>query len=178
MNTLTQNSDDEIRIYVADLSAYVSGYLHGVWIDATEDLDTIWEKIKELLAASPVCDAEEIAIHDYEGFEGCSIYEYEGIESAHNKAVFIEEHGALGALLLAHTADDIEEAKRVLSEDYHGCFETLADYAREFTEDTSTVPEHLKNYIDYEKMARDWDMNGDIFTIETARDEVHVFSNY
>ena len=30
---------DEIRIYVADLAAYNNGKLHGVWIDATSDLD-------------------------------------------------------------------------------------------------------------------------------------------
>lgn len=34
---------DEIRIYVADLAAYNNGILHGVWIDACDDLDTIEE---------------------------------------------------------------------------------------------------------------------------------------
>ncbi len=178
MNAQTQTPDDEIRIYVADLAAYNAGHLHGVWIDATEDLDTIQDQIDTLLAVSPVDDAEEYAIHDYEGFEGCELYEYEGIESAHDKAVFIEEHGQVGAALLAHTADNFEEATKALDEHYHGCYESLADYAREFTEDTTEIPEHLQYYIDYEKMARDWAWSGDIFTITTARDEVHVFSNF
>jgi antirestriction protein len=177
MNAFTHTSDDEIRIYVADLAAYNAGDLHGIWIDATQELEDIQDQINTMLKASPVEDAEEYAIHDYDGFAGCNIYEYDGLELVHEKAVFIEERGELGARLLAHTADDIEEAKRILSEDYHGCFETLADYAREFTEDTSTVPEHLKNYIDYEKMARDFEC-GDVYTIKTAHEEIHVFSNY
>lgn len=178
MNTSTQTSDNEIRIYIADLAAYNAGHLHGVWIDATENLDTIQGHINTMLAVSPVDDAEEYAIHDYEGFEGCELYEYEDIESAHEKAVFIEEHGELGARLLAHMGDNFEEAKDALEDNYHGCFESLADYAREFTEDTSQIPEHLQYYIDYERMGRDWDMSGDIFTITTTHDEVHIFSNF
>ena len=32
---------EEIRIYVADLAAYNNGKLHGVWINASDDLDDI-----------------------------------------------------------------------------------------------------------------------------------------
>ena len=31
----------EIRIYVADLAAYNNGKLHGVWINACDDLEEI-----------------------------------------------------------------------------------------------------------------------------------------
>jgi len=58
----------EIRIYIADLAAYNNGILHGIWVDATLDIDDIWQQIKDMLKQSPVDDAEEIAIHDYEGF--------------------------------------------------------------------------------------------------------------
>jgi len=57
-----------------------------------------------MLKASPVEDAEEYAIHDFEGFAGCSVYEYEGLESVHEKALYVQEHGELGAILLAHMA--------------------------------------------------------------------------
>lgn len=176
MNAQTLTANDDIKIYVADLAAYNNGELHGVWIDATLELEDIQDQIKSMLAVSPVEDAEEYAIHDYEGFEGCELYEYEGIESAHNKAVFIEEHGELGARLLAHTADNIEEATRWLEEAYHGCYESVADYAQELTESCGDVPEHLAFYIDYERMGRDMEIN-DLFTIQTAHDEVHIFSN-
>lgn len=55
----------DIRIYVADLAAYNSVKLHGVWIDACADLDSIKEQVESLLESSPVEMAEEYAIHDY-----------------------------------------------------------------------------------------------------------------
>ena len=76
----------EIKIYVADLAAYNSGKLHGVWIDATDDLDDIWDQIKKMLAQSPEDFAEEIAIHNYECFSGYHIEQYTGIEEAHKIA--------------------------------------------------------------------------------------------
>ncbi len=48
---------EEIRIYVACLAAYNSGYLHGVWIDATADIDDIQDQINSMLESSPVEDA-------------------------------------------------------------------------------------------------------------------------
>ena len=54
---------------------------------------------------------------------------------------------------------------------------SFADYTEELTEDTSQIPDNLAYYIDYERMGRDMELNGDIYTIETAYDEVHVFWN-
>ncbi len=45
------------------------------------------------------------------------------------------------------------------------------------TTSTSEVPEHLSYYIDYDHMGRDMEMSGDIFPVETAHNEVHVFGN-
>jgi antirestriction protein len=56
------------RIYVACLSAYNNGYLHGWWIDADQEPDALLSDIEEMLADSPMDDAEEWAIHDYENF--------------------------------------------------------------------------------------------------------------
>lgn len=173
--TATQNAD--IQIYVADLAAYNAGHLHGVWIDATIEPDDIQDEINAMLQKSPVKDAEEYAIHDYDGFEGCSLYEYEGLESIHDKALFINEHGELGARLLAHMGDDIDEATRMMEDAYHGEYKSIADYAQELTESCGDVPKHLEYYIDYERMGRDMDMSGDIFTIHTAHDETHIFAN-
>jgi len=66
---------DEIRIYVACLAAYNSGYLHGQWIDATQGEDHIWTETRAMLAASPIPHTDEWAIHDYEGFEGADLSE-------------------------------------------------------------------------------------------------------
>ena len=79
----------EIRIYVACLAAYNNGWLHGRWIDATQGKEAIQTEIADILEASPISDAEEWAIHDYEGFEGAPLSEYQGIESVAEPADFI-----------------------------------------------------------------------------------------
>lgn len=170
--------DSEIRIYVACLASYNNAILHGEWIDATQDLSDILKVVRDMLKASPIAGAEEYAIHDYEGFEGVSIGEYEGLEGANQKALFIEQHGTLGAEILNHWCDDIEDAEKALEDGYSGEYESLADYAQQLTEDTTEIPQHLELYIDYEKMGHDMELSGDIYTIETAHDEVHVFWNH
>ena len=161
----------ETRIYVADLAAYNAGHLHGEWIDATEDPDDIQIKIDVMLKRSPIFGAEEYAIHDFEGFEGYRLGEYDGIQKAHDVAVFIAEHGMLGVAVLEYYGDDLSEAEKALRERYIGKYESLADYAQELTE------EHLAGYIDYEKMGRDMDLNGDVLSFELSHKEIHLFNS-
>lgn len=56
---------DPLQIYVACLASYHQGHLHGEWIDATQDIDTIYTAIQTMLAASPIDNAEEWSIHAY-----------------------------------------------------------------------------------------------------------------
>jgi len=165
----------EIRIYVACLAAYNNGILHGQWIDAQQDAWGIYDDIREMLDASPIVGAEEWAIHDYEGFEGRSISEYQGIESVAELAAFIGEHGRLGAELIGQFGE-VEDARKALEESYHGEFQSLAEYVQEVTEDSLPIPDTLQFYIDWQAMARDAEMSGDLFIIQTAHDEVHVFA--
>ena len=176
--TYTPNKNIETpRIYVACLAAYNNGKLHGAWIDAIQEPDDIMEEVQAMLKASPEPDAEEFAIHDYEEFCGISLSEYEGLEQVHAYATFVEEHGRLGAEIYNYYGD-LQIAVTALTDCYAGCYPSLADFAEELTEDTTTIPKNLAYYIDYERMARDMEMSGDVITIETAHDEVHVFWNH
>ncbi len=168
----------DIRIYVADLAAYNNGKLHGVWINATDDLDAIRQQINQMLAESPESFAEEYAIHDYEGFGGYALSEYAGLETVHEIACFIEEYPDFGGELLNNFGGDLEEARTAAEENYCGCYKSLADYAQELTEDTTQIPESLAYYIDYERMGRDIELNGDVYTIETGYGEIHIFWNH
>lgn len=167
----------EPKIYVADLAAYNNGILHGAWMDAAVEPEALAEQISALLACSPVEGAEEFAVHDYEGFAGVSIGEYTGIARVCEIACFIEEHGELGGAILSHRCGDLEAARRAIDEDYCGCYANLAEYAQQLTEETTTIPDNIQYYIDYERMGRDMEMSGDLYTIEIALDEVHVFWN-
>lgn len=165
-----------LRIYVACLAAYNNGYLHGVWIDADQDAWAIHDAIAVMLKASPVADAEEYAIHDYEGFMGVRLHEYTGLDRVAEIAAFLSEFGEIGAALTEYFGGDIDEARVALNERYYGAFTSLADYVQDVTEDSLIIPETLRYYIDWQAMARDAEMSGDLFTIETAHDEIHVFA--
>jgi len=153
----------EIRIYVACLASYNNGILHGAWIDACQDEEAVREEISAMLKASPIPGAEEYAIHDYEGFEGARIEEYQGIESVAEIAAFIGEHGALGGKLLEYFGD-LDDARTAMEEDYSGEYSSLA----------TKISENLQYYIDYERMGRDLEIN-DVLAVETGFEEVHIF---
>lgn len=168
-----KDEDGAIRIYVACLAAYNNGILHGRWIDAAQGEDHLWDGIKAMLAASPMPDAEEWAIHDHEGFEGVSIREYESIPTVAELAAFIDEYGPVGTKLVEHFGD-LDEAKDTMRDHYAGVYSSVADFAQELTEEATKIPENLQYYIDWERMARDLEIN-DILALETGFEEVHIF---
>jgi len=140
------------------------------------DEETMYKEIHEMLANSPVEDAEEWAIHDYEYFGSLRISENEGVERVVALAEFINEHGDLGAEVLAYYGGDIEDAQDALENYYHGAHESELDSATNLFDDcyAHEVPDHLLGYIDYEKFARDLFIS-DYFTME-VNGETHVFS--
>lgn len=81
------------RIYVRCLAAYNDGILYGRWIDADQDSDAVHDEVTALLSASPVAGAEEYAIHDYEGFAGYPLGEYEDLGFVSRLARGIAQHG-------------------------------------------------------------------------------------
>lgn len=168
-----KQSKGDIRIYVACLAAYNSGYLHGAWINAEQDAYDIYADVRKMLSASPVEDAEEWAIHDYEGFEGALVSEYMGLEQVAELAAFIAEHGEIGGKLVEYYRD-LNDARRAIEDAYAGQFRSLADFAEELTEETSQIPDSLRFYIDYDRIARDLEIS-DVFVIETGFEQVHVF---
>lgn len=165
--------EGDIRIYVACLAAYNNGILHGCWIDAEQDAYAIYDDVRAMLATSPMEDAEEWAIHDYEGFCGVKLPEYEGFAEVSELAAFISEHGEIGGQLVNHLGN-LDEAKKAIEDAYAGEYKSLADFAEDLTEQSTKIPENLRFYIDYEAMARDIEIS-DVFTIDTGFEQVHVF---
>jgi antirestriction protein len=105
------------RIYVASLSDYNAGRLHGVHINLNEcdTIDDVWAQINKMLADSPEAKAfpqggkaEEWAIHDYEGFGTWHISEYASINRVFVAAKFIEQahNKEAAAIFLAHKGDE------------------------------------------------------------------------
>lgn len=167
------SNQGEIRIYAACLAAYNNGILHGQWIDATRGEEHLREMISEMLAASPIPQAEEWAIHDHEGFEGAYVAQYDSLKRITDLADFIEEHGKLGGELIGYYGD-LDSARDALEDHYAGEYRSLADFAEELTEQSTSIPENLRFYIDYERMGRDLEIS-DLVVIRLGFEQVHIF---
>ncbi len=178
---MTIDNSPNPEIYVADLAAYNAGKLRGEWIDANQDVDNIRAEIEKMLSSSPELFAESWAIHDYEQFYGVGDYlgEYPDLEDVATAAELIAERGELAGLVIAHFCGDLNDAKQALEHKYSGEHDSLADYAEELSEDSvGDLPDFIARYIDYEKMGRDLELGGDLFTLTTNDGKVHVFWNH
>lgn len=165
----------EPRIYVACLASYNSGILYGRWIDADQDADVIREEIADMLKGSPEPGAEEWAIHDHEGFHPYKVSEYESIDDIARLAEGIREHGRVFPALVEHLGD-LDDAAVAMRDCYHGEWNSLDEYVEDYYRSGHKIPESLEYYVDWEAMARDWEMNGEIYSVE-ANGKIHVFSN-
>ena len=64
------------------------------------------------------------------------------------------------------------EAREAMADRYVGEHASLADYVQELTEGGTAIPQPLRFYVDWQAMARDAEINGDLFTVQTAFDVV------
>jgi antirestriction protein len=173
------HTDNIPRIYVADLAAYNSGTLHGCWVACNQHAEDVAAEIEAMLAASPEAHSEEFAIHDFENFGDYKVGEYENIEQVVELADLITEHGTFVTGIVDHVGglDHLDEARRIIEEDYQGMYDSLADWAEEFLGESGqleALPEALRGYFDYDAYARDAELGGDVFTIDGDDGKVHV----
>lgn len=121
------------RIYVASLSDYNNGILHGEWIDADQDLDAIQVAVSDMLRRSTDPYAEEFAIHDYDGFYAFRVGEYDPLETVQRIAEGIAEHGEAFAAFIDSVGT--EEATLSAFEDaYRGTYATASAFLDDFVD--------------------------------------------
>ena len=170
------------RIYVASLSDYNAGCLHGGWFDADREPEKLEKEIGFMLACSPEPIAEEWAIHDHEGFGLAHISEHESLETVSRLARGIAEHGLAFAAWAALQSND-EEALGRFENAYLGNWESLEEYANELLcgldldEAQKLLPESIRPYLvlDIEAFARDLELGGDAITVKAPDGSVWVF---
>lgn len=146
------SSDDPPRIYVASLADYNAGRLHGVWIDATDDIGDIWAQVHKMLEKSAEPGAEEFAIHDHDGFWPAQIGEYEPLDTVHQIAVGIQQHGRAFAhwIAIAEPEDRLDE--NLFEERFRGHWPSMREYAGEVLDEIfdayeEGIPEGLRPYV-------------------------------
>lgn len=175
---------EEPRIYVADLAAYDNGTLHGTWLNAAQDVEQLSGAIQEMLAASPEPDAEEWAIHDYEGFGGLRLREYESLAALSRLGNGIAAHGLAFAALAEWLGTD-EATEETFEAHYRGSWPRVEDYAEDLLRDLGAwdeldrLPEWLQLHVkvDVEGFAKDMEIGGDIYVVRGDR-EVHIFGTH
>ena len=169
-------------IYVASLSDYNNGELHGQWIDARLDVEEINEKIATMLAKSHDPGAEEYAIHDYEGFHHFQVGEYDRIETVHAIAEGIQEHGEAYAAYVELVGT--ETANLDCFEDcYRGTYPSLTAFVDQFVDDMGW-PDEIEKFgqrtglwpylsIDYSDLESSMRMEWDVIEGDEG---VHIFT--
>jgi antirestriction protein len=176
----------ECRIYVASLADYNAGRLHGEWIDVT-DPTTMRGEITAMLAASPTAkeegrQAEEWAVHDYEGFDGVRLSETPDLETLCSISEGVDEHGDAFLTWVGHDPNHNTD-KTDFEEVYRGEFASLADYVEDWWDQSGWSESgegwwHPSRYVDWERMGHDLEMSGDIFTVDAPGGRVWVFDNH
>lgn len=169
------------RIYVASLSDYNAGRLHGEWIDATQELEQLEEAVQEMLARSPSPGAEEYAVHDYEGFGRLHIDEYLPLGTIALLGAGIARHGRAFSAW-AHTLDSahLDENLDRFEDFYVGTFDSVTQFAEHELEawgvDLEELgPEELRPYISFDLEAYARDLSYDFRMESDDEGRVHAF---
>jgi len=176
LNANKQELNDMPEIYVASLSDYNSGILHGRWINAVQEPDEIHDQIQDMLKESKQPNSEEWAIHDCSGFFDINLSEYENIENLTKIAQGISKHGEA----FASYTDMINDMEIVdiegFSDSYQGEYDSEMQFAEEMMGLCYSVPDYLEPYVDYEKFARDLFMS-DYTSVRSSTYSYHIFRN-
>lgn len=171
------------RIYIACLAAYNNGKLHGKWIEANQDASEIWAEVSEMLKTSPEPNAEEWAMHDYEGFGEIGFSEWPDFARVSKIAALIEDHGDAFSLWYdsqdGQNVDALELEEKFLEQwqGAHDSKEAFADHLLESTGQLSELPEWARGYFNLEAYARDLEIGGD-YSFVRSNGQIYAFSSH
>jgi len=165
----------EITVFVRDDDAFEMGDLKGIWIDPTEPPDHLQMQVDEMLAESPGLSGN-YTFTELEGDGSECLQDITELSKLHDVATLIRDHGSLAIALLGHVNGVVEEAKRIIREEYAGIYSSLEEHAEEDCRNGDVSPREVLLYVDYGKMVNDWRMSGRAFTLPAPCGGVHVFS--
>ena len=149
---------DSPAIYVASLSDYNAGTLHGRWIHIDEDTtaDDVYIGIREMLAESNEVGAEEWEIHDTDYWPKGIAHQAAGwdLEDLVKAAHLILEHGQAIACYYEHTGEFNEEG---FTDHYLGWWESAESFARDELLEIMDfkIPDQLLAHVNWDTLTRD-----------------------
>jgi antirestriction protein len=175
------SNDSAPMIYIASLSDYNDGRLHGAWIRADQTRDELYEATQKMLNRSPFAGAEEWAIHDYEGFGSIRLSEFANMETIARLASGIVEYGLAYAALVEVVGTEAEGVLGRFEDFFRGRYSSMAEFAEQFADDLGW-PEQLDRLdegprayasIDYESFGRD--LSTELDAVEADGGGIYVF---
>jgi len=135
----------------------------GFYFDSIEKFDEGMEALNE-----KGCEEVEIQFIDGDAHQP-SLFKAASIDQSNISLWFdeLEDMASDDATKICYLLDylDLDDALSRYDEVYLH-YGTAEDYAQEIIEETTEIPESLQYYIDYEAIARDMKINGEIFEIE------------
>ncbi|ABW12090.1 Antirestriction ArdA family protein [Parafrankia sp. EAN1pec] len=178
-----------LRVYVTSLADYVNGDLHGRWIAADRDVEDLEGAVARLLATSPARrageEAEEWAVHDYEGFEDDAAFtlgEWPSLQALSKVAKGLTEHGPAFGAWVAYLGGADDELVDRFEEFYRGEWGSITEYAEDYLQETEIyraldeLPEYIRHYVsvDVEQYAED--LTSTMYVADTPEGGVWVFA--
>jgi antirestriction protein len=164
------------RIWIASLSDYNAGRLHGEWVNAAVETDHLQAAVQHILASSPDPDAEEWAIFDYDNFGSYRLGEYSDLATVAAIARGIERHGFAFASWAEFSDTDVSDLETEFEDVFMGHFDSRELFGESVLQDfdfeetlTKGLPAWIASHISIDRaaIARDLEMSGGL-TIEDA----------
>lgn len=170
-----------IRVALTNLGKYNEGELVYVWLDLPADEDEIKAAFDEI-GVVPNTEYEEYFITDYEA--PFSIGEYASLTNLNKQAdrwaELSEDEIEYARIICEEHTGDLDEAIGIVENGeysvYHDC-RNMGDVAHDMIHehglfgDTSAMG-NLENYIDYDKLGRDLDIEG-VF-LQSDKDDLFI----
>jgi antirestriction protein len=131
-----------------------------------------------MLAGSPEPGAEEWAIHDYEGFGGLRLSEWESFERVSAIAAGVAEHGDAFTAWLSYDCDRDPLDMRAFEDAYRGEWDSLHDYAEDYAESTGlndAADKAGSPYVTVAVDALERDLDIEMYTAASDHHTVYVF---
>ena len=179
----TYHDENAPAVWVACLSSYNHGNLHGAWVNVPDSVEEMRELIEQVLQSSPSPDGEEWGFFDNSELAPFDIGEYEDLETlvmyatAINLAKADNNDDAFSVWDYdEYRGDDAESIYNRFKDQYMGCFRDGVEFSESYFDDCNEIPAHLSNYIDYEAVWRD--LRNDAYYLKESYADNHVFRSY
>jgi antirestriction protein len=169
--------EEPIRVYVVCLASYNNGNTYGKWLDVNDDLS---DSIQELLFESPIENAEDWAIHGYEGFYNLRLDESMDIDELIELGRLINEYGESYTNYVNWTGGLKWADESNYLDSHQGLAESKEEFIQEQWEETGTIDKMKEigiefNYIDWNYLVHEWFDVGDYSAIPREDNFYDIF---